>query len=174
MAIRFFDEDDQQQQQPGAVARAQVTEAPSPPRAGGGIRFISDEEFEVLSRQQQRPDFEEPSVIEKIQKKGSSLVSQFQQGAETAERGVTEILGLGERQGARRTPLTEPRTVGERAAKLTGEFIAPLPQFAGIPGIAFAVNQAGGFAGRVGKNTKAFRATQQAFNKLSQGATRVV
>ena len=99
----------------------------------------------------------------------ANILSQFQQGAETTERGLGEVLGVGDLAGDRRIPLTEPRTKTQGIAKKAGEFLAPLPQGFGVPGAAFAEQQLLRGAGRgIGKiaATKAGQGTIKAVGKV--------
>lgn len=127
---------------------------------------ISDPRLIPIEEEEIRAPQPTLSTLEKIQRTGSDLLSQFQQGAETAERGVDVLLG--QPVGERRIPLREPSSITEKAARITGEFIAPLPQFAGIPGIGFAINQAGKVLGSAKTSTKALNAIRQTFDKFSR------
>ena len=144
MAVRFLDET-----QPSANIQASPitpTQETSSPQST--IRFIE----------------EQPSVGKRLLRKTGEVVQQFQKGSEIQARGLGELLG-GVTMEEMMKDVPKPQGFLESGARLAGEYLAPSPMVANVPGLGGAINTTSkllGIAARASKLGLALDSTSKA------------
>lgn len=177
---RFLDTDTVGGQEIVAPQTPEVPSAePQPTAITTPGRFLDDAEAPIQFREQQP----EPRA---------GVLGQFRLGAQETATEFRRLIGAPE--GAIRRlqvePEAEPVGLVEKTARLAGEFIAPIPELGGIPGVGFLIaagEKAVGrgiakigapFVERVGRpiaktisDSKVFNATKELFTKIGQGVS---
>ena len=107
------------------------------------------------------------SGLGKVSETVGGIVQQFQIGAETAERDFDRLLGLTPAE-KRRSPVQPARNILEDAARISGEFLSPLPQLAGVPGIGQVITNASKVVKPLFQSVKSAPVIGRVFEKVSK------
>jgi len=126
------------------------------------IRFLDELEEtqkEISKIQPQTPSVDTgqieqpPGALKSLIGKGKRMGEQFQRGSEIQTQDLAKLLAP-DFVPETRMDVGEPFGFGEKAARFAGEFLAPSPAVANVPGLAFTINQTASALSKAAKVSK--------------------